>query len=94
MYPTPRRSLPSDEEIEADIMYRLLRNNCWGAKYLPIDALVNWLSKRIKRDGRRVRRILKELVRDDYILLHKRGTTVSLNPARSREIIEFIERIL
>lgn len=38
----------SDEEIKADIMYKLLRKHCWGAKYLPIDTLVNWLSKMIR----------------------------------------------
>lgn len=93
MYPMSRRAPPSDEEIKADIMYRLLRKHCWGAKYLPIDTLVRWLSKKIKRNGRRVRRLLRELVHDGYLLLHKRGTTVSLNPARSKESIEFIERI-
>lgn len=89
-----KRASPSDEEIKADIMYRLLRKHCWGARYLPTDTLVNWISKKIKRDGRRVRRVLRELVHDGYLLLHKRGTTVSLNPAKSREITEFIERIV
>lgn len=35
----------SDEEIKADLMYRLLRKHCWGAKYIPVDILVNWISK-------------------------------------------------
>jgi len=87
------RRLLSDDEIKADIMYRLLRRDCWGARYLPIDTLVHWLSKKVRRDGQRVRRILRELVNDGYLLHHKRGTTVSLNPARSREIEEFVKRI-
>jgi len=35
----------TDEQTKADIMYKLLRRSCWGAKYLPIDTLVNWMGK-------------------------------------------------
>ncbi|MEM1569249.1 MAG: hypothetical protein QXG56_00810 [Candidatus Bathyarchaeia archaeon] len=31
----PKRGI-SDAEIKADIMNRLLRKHCWGAKYLPV----------------------------------------------------------
>jgi hypothetical protein len=33
---------------------------------------------------------LRELISEDLVLLHKKGETLSLNPARSMEIIEFI----
>ena len=89
----PRREL-TDAEIKADVMNKLLRKNCWGAKYLPLDSLVNWLAKRVKRDGKRVRRIIRALVNNGYLLLHKRGETVSLNPIISKEIVEYIERII
>ncbi len=94
MYSMSRRAQPSDDEIKADIMYRLLRKHCWGARYLPADTLVNWLSKKLRKDGKRVRRAIRRLVQDGYLLLHKRGATVSLNPARSQEIIEFIESVV
>jgi len=84
----------SDEEIKADIMYRLLRKHCWGAKYLPLDTLINWMSKQIRRNGRRVRRCVEELTKEGYILLHKRGEAISLNPTRSREISEYIKTVL
>ncbi|MCR6691421.1 MAG: hypothetical protein MRT15_03445 [archaeon YNP-LCB-003-016] len=84
----------SDEEIKADLMYRLLRKHCWGAKYLPLDTLINWMSKQIIRDGRRVRRCVEDLTKEGYILLHKRGKAISLNPTRSREILEYIKRVL
>lgn len=84
----------SDEEIKADIMNRLMRRGCWGGKYLPLDNLVNWLSKKVKRDGKRIRKLIKELIKEGYILAHKGGETVSLNPAFSREIIEYIEQII
>ena len=82
----------TDEEIKADIMNKLLRKNCWGAKYMPIDTLVNWLSKKVKRDGKRVRSLIKTLVQDGYLLLHKGGKTASLNPTMSKEITEYVER--
>lgn len=89
----PKRKL-SDEEIKTDVMNRLLRKNCWGAKYLPLDTLVNWLAKRVKRNGKRVKKIIKILVNQGFLLLHKGGETVSLNPRMSREIVEFIKRVI
>ena len=83
-----------DAEIEADIMNRLLRKHCCGAKYMPIDTLVNWLGKQIRKNGKRVRDRIEELVKQDYILLHKRGETLSLNPTRSRDITEYIKSVL
>ncbi|MBI4258538.1 MAG: hypothetical protein HY619_06250 [Thaumarchaeota archaeon] len=82
----------TEDQIRADVMYRLLRKNCWGAKYLPVDTLVNWIGKQVKRDGKRVTRIIDDLHKEAYLLMHKRGETVSLNPARSKEITQFVER--
>ncbi len=61
---------------------------------MPLDSLVNWLSKRIKRDGKRIRRLIRELVKEGYLLIHKKGKTISLNPAINKEIIEYIEGII
>jgi hypothetical protein len=84
----------SDEEIKADLMNRLLRKHCWGAKYLPIDTIVSWVSKKIKRNGKRVRKCVEELVKEGYILLHKRGEAISLNSTRNRDISEYIKTVL
>ena len=89
----PRREL-SDEEIRADVMNRLIRRSCWGGKYLPVDSLVNWLAKRVRRNGKRVRDVIRMLVSERYLLLHKGGKAVSLNPALSKEIIEYTERVI
>jgi len=86
------KGYPSDEQIKALILRKLRNRGCWGARYTPINTLVRWLSRMIRKDGRRVQRTIRELVNDGYLLLHKRGATVSLNPAKSREIVEFIER--
>jgi len=56
----------SDNEIKADILNRLMRRDCWGGKYLPLDILVHWLSKKVRRNGKRVRKLVKELVKDMY----------------------------
>lgn len=89
----PKRAM-TDEEIKADVMNKLFRKNCWGAKYLPVDSLVNWLAKGVRRNGKRIRRIVRVLVNDGYLLLHKGGKTVSLNPTMSREVVEYIERVI
>jgi len=84
----------SDDDIKADIMNKLMRKGCWGAKYIPLDSLVHWLSKKIKKDGKRIRRIIRDMDRDGYILIHKEGKVISLNPALSKEISEYIERMM
>ncbi len=84
----------TDDQMKADIMYRLLRKTCWGAKYLPVDTLVNWIGKQVKRDGKRASKVIDDLHKEGYLLLHKRGEMVSLNPARSKEIAQFVERNL
>jgi len=84
----------SNMEIKADAMNKLLRKNCWGARYLPLNSIINWLGGQIKNNGRRVRVCIEELVKEGYVLLHKKGETISLNPARSKEIIEFVKSVL
>lgn len=81
----------SDTEIKADVMNRLIRKSCWGAKYLPLSTIVNWLGRHIMNNGKRVRICIEELVKEGYLLYHEKGETISLNPARSKEIIEFIK---
>jgi len=89
----PKREM-ADEEIKADVMNKLFRKNCWGAKYLPLDTLVNWLAKKVKRNGKRVKGLIRALVNERYLLLHKGGRTASLNPVMSKDIIRYIERVI
>ncbi len=84
----------SDEEIRSDIMNRLLRRNCWGAKYLSTDTLINWMARKVKPNGKRVKKLIKQLVNEGFLIAHKKGETVSLNPAKSEEIIEYIKSFL
>jgi hypothetical protein len=50
------------------------------------------LSKKIDKNGKRVKRVIRQLVNEGYLILHKKGEAISLNPARSKEILEFIKR--
>ena len=80
----------TDEQLKAAIMELLAKKGRWGAHYLPIDTTINWLGKKVRRDGKRVKLMVRELVNDGYLFVHKRGETISLNPARSREIMELL----
>jgi len=82
----------TDEQIKASILEFLLKKGRWGAHYYPLDTMIRWFSKKVIRNGKRVRKIVKELINQGFLLLHKRGETVSLNPVLSREILEYIER--
>ena len=82
----------SDHQVKAAILGKLKNRGCWGARYAPLDSLVRWLSKKIRRNGKRIRKLVNELVNDGYVLLHKKGATISLNPRKSKEIIEYIKR--
>jgi len=82
----------TDEQLRAAIMEFLRQKGRWGAHYFPVDTLINWLGRKVKKNGKRVERAIKNLVKEGYLFAHKKGGTVSLNPARSREIYEYIEK--
>ena len=68
----------TDEQVEAAIMEFLVKKGRWGAHYFPTETLVKWLGKKVKKNGKRVRKCLRELVNEGYILVHRRRETVSL----------------
>lgn len=79
------------EEIEAMILYKLARRGAWGEAYMPKDTLVNHMAKKIKRNGKRVQRVVEVLVQGGLLILHKGGKTISLNPSRKSEILKVIK---
>lgn len=81
----------TDEQLRIAIMRFIAMKGRWGAHYYPIDTIVNWLGKKVRRNGKRVRKTIKELANSGYLIVHKRGETVSLNPARSKEIMELLK---
>jgi len=84
----------SDSEVRALIMDWLERHGRWGAHYSPLDTLVNKLSHAVKNDGKRIRKAVRELLDEGYVLAHKGGNTISLNPTRSKEIAEYIRKTM
>jgi CRISPR/Cas system CMR subunit Cmr4 (Cas7 group RAMP superfamily) len=79
------------EEIEVMILYKLARRGAWGEAYMPKDTLVNHMAKKIKRNGKRVQKVVEVLVQDHPVFLHKGGKTISLNPSRKSEILKIIK---
>jgi DNA-binding transcriptional ArsR family regulator len=84
----------TESELRALILDWLERHGRWGAHYFPLDTLVNKLSHAVKNDGKRIRRTVKELREEGYVFAHKGGETISLNPTRSREIVEYIRKVM
>lgn len=84
----------TDFELRALILNWLERHGRWGAHYFPLDTLVNKLAHVVKNNGKRIRRMVKELLDEGRILAHKGGSTVSLNPTKSGEIAEYIKSVL
>ena len=80
----------TDEHMKAAILEFLIKKGRWGAHYFPIETLVNWMGRKVERNGKRVRACLKELAKQGYILMHKRETTASLNPALAKHIGELV----
>ena len=83
----------SDEQVKASILEFLLNKGRWGAHYYPLDTMIRWLGKKVVRNGKRVKACLRDLVNEGYVLIHKRGETVSLNPTMSKEVMEFVRRV-
>lgn len=81
----------TDEQLRMAVIQFVAKKGRWGAHYYPVNTIINWLGKKVRRDGKHVRLAIKDLVNSGYLLVHKRGETVSLNPARSNEIMELLE---
>ena len=58
----------SDSELRALIMDWLQRHGRWGAHYFPLDTLVHKLSHIVENNGKRIRRMVKALLGEGYVL--------------------------
>lgn len=84
----------TDDEIKATIFDKLDKRGKWGNANTPTETMVRWIGNRIKKDGKRVNKILDDLIKEGYIISRKSGKVISLNSNKSREIVDFKERIL
>lgn len=83
-----------DEELKGLILNFIMRKGRWGKHYFPIDTMKNWLSQVVQNNGRNIDKKIKELHNEGFLILHKRNTTVSLNPRMKYEILEYIKKNL
>jgi len=81
----------NDQKVRISILVFLFNKGRWGENYFPLQTMTNWLGKRIKNDGKRLKSCIKDLANEDYIIFHKGHNTVSLNPRLSMEIRKLVE---
>ena len=79
----------NEEEIDKAILALLRGKGAWGKKYIPFDTLKRWIAKKVGRNGRRVQKRIDKLLDERWILIPKKKF-ISLNPSRSREILEIL----
>ena len=84
----------SDPELKALILNFIMRKGRWGEHYFPIDTMANWLGQGVQNNGKNIRKKVKELANEGFLILHKGNTTASLNPRMKKEIMEYIENNL
>jgi hypothetical protein len=82
------------QEIMADILNRLVLSGCWGTGHQDVDQLVNWMKSYVKENGRRVRKALKELSKNQYIGYKNNGRSIYLNKGIRQKIYAFIDKHL
>lgn len=66
-------------DVEIHILRKLYRHTYIGRRHMSIDDLRQGLPNE-KRDMKLINRAVKNLYREGYVLLHKRGSRISLNP--------------
>jgi len=84
----------TDDQIMADLLNKLYRRGCWGGRYVPPESLRGWVSSGIKRNGKRVTKLITELQRKRLIYTHKRGGVISLQSDKQVDIKNFMDEHL
>ncbi|MEK6935533.1 MAG: hypothetical protein AABW67_02005 [Nanoarchaeota archaeon] len=82
-----------NEELTAELLYKLYRKGIWGGKHTPLKNLYHLTSRIIIKDSEKA---AKELINLGWISAKKSTGEihVSLNPHRKGEIISFILKVL
>lgn len=82
----------TEEQIMADILNRLIDAGMWGKGHQDIDQLKNWLSGKLKKNGKRVTKAISRLNSEQLIGLKNNGRSIYANPRKRLEIKDFIEK--
>jgi len=84
----------TDEEISAIIFDKLDRKGYWGGKYKPYISVVSWLEAKVRKNGKRVKKVVDRLVKNRYLLAKKGGEVLSLNTKKKQEIQRIMDKEL
>jgi hypothetical protein len=76
------------------IFDKLARKGKWDGSYSPTESVTKWIPHKIKRNGKRVSKIIDKLIKDGYLLIKKKGMAISLNPEIKREILSWMDKYL
>lgn len=64
----------TDNQIRALIFKKLGRREILGGHvYKPVQTIIKWIVFKIKKNGDLVKKIMKDLVKEGYLLTKKRG---------------------
>ena len=82
----------TDELIKSKILRVLAKKNKWLHSHTSVTNIIRWIY--VKRNGKRVKKIIKELRRKNLIILKPThyGLEVSLNPKQKEIILKKIKK--
>ena len=84
----------TDQQIKAVLLEKLYRKGKWGGSHTASDNIKRWiLPRNLGKNGRRVDRALKELIRVGWIIQKPThyGEQISLNPRFKSQIEGWIQ---
>ncbi len=84
----------TDYQIKSIILEKLYRRGKWGGAHTASDNIKRWiLPRNLGKNGRRIDRAMKELIKDRWIILKPThyGEQISLNPRFKGQIEEWIQ---
>lgn len=84
-----KRSM-TDDQIKADILDRLVNAGMWGKGHQDVDQLKKWMSNKLKKNGKRVDKLINELNSDGIIGTKNNGKSIYANPRERHSIKDFI----
>lgn len=78
------------ESLKVHILRNLYRHAYIGNRYIPIEEL-KWGLPGHEKNMKVINKTVKELVREGYLIPHKKGETVSINPKMLKEVREIVQ---
>ncbi len=83
--------VPNDAYLRVmlSIGTKLVRRDLYGNSYAPLDNVLGGIAK---HDRGYVNDIVKELEKEELIILHKSRSCISLNAEKKKEIGEFVSK--